>query len=252
MSASYSCWAVYFSSTNAVERVAADIGSLADEQNTHKSHGETTTSEQQIEYSMARISNGENQCNVCLPEPIVLFWFVDTVSQIFHCYNLYLNNAADVDVDKPDEKSIMTYVSQFMEKYTEMEMVRLTTISQVIAYGISTGVTLFHKRLTEVIICLLIETHRLLTIPLAEVQAVAWLAAEAVDNSVTTGICQGNIKSVVETNDRRTTVPEAYIRDLLFACLYCCSAALQHYENITVIYRAKVMAIPDLHSWRSF
>ena len=47
------------------------------------------------------------------------------------CVSAKLNVAADVDVEKPDEKSIMTYVSQFMEKYTEMEMVHLTTVSQV-------------------------------------------------------------------------------------------------------------------------
>jgi hypothetical protein len=38
----------------------------------------------------------------------------------------------DVDVEKPDEKSIMTYVAQFMEKYSELETVRLTIV-QVMA-----------------------------------------------------------------------------------------------------------------------
>ncbi len=33
--------------------------------------------------------------------------------------NLYLCFIADVDVDKPDEKSIMTYVAQFLKHYPD-------------------------------------------------------------------------------------------------------------------------------------
>ena len=78
-----------------------------------------TIAEMQLGIAKLLDAEGKNKSNECLKLHSIILYRTNVPLN----YKRYLNRTyllpLDVDVDKPDEKSIMTYVAQFLEKFPD-------------------------------------------------------------------------------------------------------------------------------------